>query len=170
MFAAMLLSTRTGLEFFRKEPKYKNLIAWTLGALVLGGFIFGPLVQKYAFDEYWAGFPFGYDLTDNKTLIALIAWLAPAYYVFRNRKVKYSPLIAAIVMIGVFLIPHSVLGSELDYDKLDKKNDQGVENVEEQSSLRSLDAPTDGSVPAWSSEAGGVESSSITLRIFNSRS
>lgn len=170
MFAAMLLSTRTGLEFFRNEPKYKKLVAWTLGALIIGGFIFGPLVQKYAFGEYWTGFPFGYDLTDNKTLIALIAWLAPAYYVFRNKKVNYSPLIAAVVMIGVFLIPHSVLGSELDYDKLDNKNNQGVENVEDQSSLPASDEPNDESVPASASETGGVSSSPTTFRIFNSRS
>ena len=38
--------------------------------LAVGGFILGPLVQNYAFGELWTGVPFGWDLTDNKTLIA----------------------------------------------------------------------------------------------------
>jgi hypothetical protein len=36
MFGAMLLSTRTGLEFFANEPKLKKLTIWTLCFLFLG--------------------------------------------------------------------------------------------------------------------------------------
>lgn len=119
MFAAMLLSTRTGLEYFNKEPNFKKLTAWTVGILVIGGFVLGPLVQQYAFGALWTGFPFGYDLTDNKTLIAGIVWLFAWYKVKKSTNPKIWVLIAAVVMLIVFLIPHSVLGSELDYSKIE---------------------------------------------------
>jgi hypothetical protein len=76
--------------------------------------ILGPIMQKYAFGEFWTGIPFGWDLTDNKTLIALIFWIIA---VVMNRK-KERPLytiLAAAVLLVIFSIPHSVLGSELDY-------------------------------------------------------
>jgi hypothetical protein len=121
MFAAMLLSSRTGLEYFNKEPNFKKLTAWTIVVLLIGGFIFGPLVQQYAFGALWTGFPFGYDLTDNKTLIAALVWIFAWYKVKKMTNPKIWVLIAAIVMLIIFLIPHSVLGSELDYSKLENQ-------------------------------------------------
>jgi hypothetical protein len=121
MFGAMFLSTRTGLEFFRKEAKLKNLVLWTLGFLLVGGFILGPIVQKYAFNAYWTGWPFGNDLTDNKTALAFLAWLV---VLLVHKKVKHPSrwaLGAAIITTAVYLIPHSVLGSELNYKEMDKQ-------------------------------------------------
>ena len=63
---------------------------------------------------YWTGIPFGWDLTDNKTLIAFIFWILA---VVMNRK-KERPLytaLAAFVLLLVYSIPHSLFGSELDY-------------------------------------------------------
>lgn len=119
MFGAMLLSTRTGLEIFRKNPDVKKLTIWTIGFLLVGGFILGPLVQYYAFGAFWTGFPFGTDLTDNKTLIGLIVWVI-AYFMYKrtNRPEMYA-LAAAVVLLIVFLIPHSAMGSELDYSKME---------------------------------------------------
>ncbi len=118
IFAAMLLSTRAGIEVFKKEPQMKKFTFWSLGLMFVGGMILGPIVQKYAFDAYWTGVPFGYDLTDNKTLIAFIAWIVAAVMVFKSKKPAYWVLGAAAVTLIVFLIPHSVLGSELDYSKM----------------------------------------------------
>ncbi|MCF8240728.1 MAG: hypothetical protein K9J16_05020 [Melioribacteraceae bacterium] len=131
MFGSMLLSTRTGLEFFRKEPKLKNLTLWTIGFLLAGGFILGPIVQKYAFDAYWTGFPFGYDLTDNKTLIALVGWLIAYFMYKRSEKPKNWALFASILLLLIFMIPHSVMGSELDYEKLDKEKSKTEIQLEE---------------------------------------
>jgi hypothetical protein len=118
IFLAMLFSTRTGIEFFNKEPNYKRLLWWTLGAFFIGGFILGPLVQKFAFGEYWTGVPFGWDLTDNKTLIAFVGWLIALIGHRKSQKPDYWILGAALLTLIVFLIPHSVLGSELDYSKV----------------------------------------------------
>lgn len=122
MFGAMLLSTRTGLEIFRKEKdNLLKLTYWTLGFLLIGGFVFGPAVQFYAFDTWWTGFPFGTDLTDNKTLIALIVWLTAFFMYKRTSRPRVWAFGAAVVMMIIFLIPHSLRGSELDYNKLDNQ-------------------------------------------------
>ena len=70
--------------------------------MIPGGFILGPLVQKFAFGEYWTGWPFGGDWTDNKTLAALVAWLvAWAICRWRPRFQRPAVLLAAIVMFAV---------------------------------------------------------------------
>ena len=122
MFGAMLLSTRTGLEIFRKEPKLKKYTFWTLGFLIAGGMILGPLVQLYAFGALWTGIPFGTDLTDNKTLIALIGWIIAAIAIYKSKKPRAWVMGAAVLLFLIYLIPHSMFGSELDYNKLDKTN------------------------------------------------
>lgn len=115
MFGAMFLSMRAGLECFSKEAKLKKLISWTLGFLFVGGFILGPLVQLYAFDALWTGWPMGTDLTDNKTGIALLAWIVAAVAQRKFRRPNAWVLGAAIVTFVVYLIPHSLFGSEIDY-------------------------------------------------------
>lgn len=122
MFFAMLLSTRTGLEIFNDKPSYKKFTFWTLAFLFLGGIILGPIAQYYAFGEFWTGIPFGIDLTDNKTLIAFVGWLVAAYAVYKFPNPKKWILFASVLLLAVYLIPHSTLGSELNYNKLEKQN------------------------------------------------
>lgn len=118
MFLVMLLSTRTGLEYFNEKPELKKFTFWTLGLLFIGGMILGPLTQLYAFGELWTGIPFGIDLTDNKTLIAFIGWIAAAIAIYKSKNPKRWILAAAVLLLIIYSIPHSVLGSELDYSKL----------------------------------------------------
>ena len=117
MFIMMLLSTRTGLEYFSQAPRYKIYTFLTLVFVIAGGMILGPVTQKFAFGEFWTGVPFGFDLTDNKTLIALIAWIAGLWGVYKSKHPGRWILAAAVITLIVFLIPHSVLGSEIDYRK-----------------------------------------------------
>ncbi len=84
----------------------------TAGLIVFGGFILGPIVQKYAFDAYWTGVPFGYDLTDNKTLIAGVAWILAVLGMRGGRQAKAAVVVATIVTMVIFAIPHSMWGSE----------------------------------------------------------
>ena len=130
IFLAMLFSTRTGLEFFAKEPNYKNLAYWTFSLLILGGMIFGPIMQKYAFDAFWTGVPFGIDLTDNKTLIAVIGWIIALVAIKKSANPKRWVIFAYILMFIVYLIPHSVIGSELDYNEMDKQKNKIEQSVE----------------------------------------
>lgn len=114
MFIAMLLSTLTGIMALGKHRSYKKYGFLTLIFLLLGGMILGPIVQYYAFGAAWTGIPLGWDLTDNKTLIAVLFWI---WAVVANRK-KEKPLLtvlAAFILLLVYSIPHSMFGSELDY-------------------------------------------------------
>lgn len=114
MFLAMLFSTLAGLMSLIKFPLYRKYAIWTLILLTIGGMIMGPLVQNYAFGEYWTGIPFGWDLTDNKTLIAYIFWIV-AVVVNRKKERPFFIALAALVLLLIFSIPHSLFGSELDY-------------------------------------------------------
>ncbi len=118
MFSSLLLSIRIGLALIFKE-NYKNLLYTCVGLFFVGGLILGPIVQKYAFGQLWTGIPFGWDLTDNKTLIAFLFWL-PALYFSRKEYSKqsvFTTAIAILIMLFAYLIPHSVWGSEFDYSK-----------------------------------------------------
>ncbi|MBI4889331.1 MAG: hypothetical protein HY821_01820 [Acidobacteria bacterium] len=115
MFVGMLVSTRAGLEFFAAKPDYLKLTLITILLLGVGGLILGPVVQKFAFDAYWTGWPFGTDLTDNKTAVAWLAWVAAWLRLKRQPESGSWALAAAIMTLVVFAIPHSMFGSELKY-------------------------------------------------------
>jgi len=131
IFGAMLLSTRTGFDYFSAKggyasgvndgKKFKLLTILTFIFIIVGGFILGPIIQYYAFGEFWTGFPFGHDLTDNKILIGFIGWLLALIAVYKFKNPKHWIIFASILMFIIFLIPHSVLGSELDYNEIDNK-------------------------------------------------
>lgn len=118
MFLAMLYSTATGLEALVKGKHIFKLALWTAIFLFLGGMILGPVVQKFAFNEFWAGIPFGIDLTDNKTLIAMIAWLLALWKAKDEKTGRYWVIAAAVILLAVYSIPHSTLGSELNYETM----------------------------------------------------
>lgn len=114
MFLSMLFATIAGMYAIFKIERYKRMTNWTFWILLLGGFLFGPWVQWHAFGDWWTGIPFGWDLTDNKTLFAFVFWIAAF---FGNRK-KSRPglvILAAIMTLVIFSIPHSLFGSELNY-------------------------------------------------------
>ncbi len=116
MFVAMLFSNLTGIMVLFKDPAYRRFMKLTFWTLLIGGLILGPVIQNYAFGDLWTGWPLGRDLTDNKTLVAFLIW-ALALFTNRNPE-KPKPgfaLLASIVLLLVYFIPHSMMGSELDY-------------------------------------------------------
>lgn len=114
MFTAMLLSNLAGLFALGKIDKHIAYGKLAFIFLLTGGMIFGPIVQYYAFGQAWTGIPLGWDLTDNKTLIAVFFWFMA---VIRNKKFpKYRyTIIASVILFLIYIIPHSLFGSELDY-------------------------------------------------------
>jgi len=110
MFLAMLFSTRAGIAALDRSTNPRTYILWTISLLFIGGFILGPIVQKLSFGAFWTGFPLGFDLTDNKTLIAFIGWLAALIAGRRGKPARGWVLGAWILMLFVYLIPHSLLG------------------------------------------------------------
>lgn len=114
MFFAMLFSNLTGLLALGKKERYKFYTIFTTLLLLAGGMILGPVVQKFAFGELWTGVPFGWDLTDNKTLVAFVFWVIAVIGNWKKDR-PYLSIIAAIVLLLIYSIPHSMFGSELDY-------------------------------------------------------
>jgi hypothetical protein len=121
MFLGMLWANRAGLEALRRGADPTRLTRWALILLAVGGFIFGPAMQWFAFGKAWTGIPFGWDLTDNKTLFAVLGWVAAWLLVRRAgqrgdaSRARLWVVAAALLTLVIFSIPHSVRGSELDY-------------------------------------------------------
>jgi hypothetical protein len=131
MIFAITFGIRAGLSALFDRESIRKWTVFAFSAMTVGGMILGPFVQKSAFGEYWTGFPNGGDFTDNKTLIMWLVWaFALAIVRFRPGKKeaigRAAVFLAAAVMIVVYLIPHSLGGSTLDYDKVD----QGIDPKE----------------------------------------
>ncbi len=132
MIFSILLGMRSGLAALFAPYNMRQLAWVTLCGMTVGGMILGPLVQKYAFGEYWTGFPLGGDWTDNKMLFMFLAWVFACSVIGLNPYKKATAVgrvvvfAAAIVMTVCYLIPHSMGGSELDYSQVD----QGIDPSE----------------------------------------
>jgi hypothetical protein len=146
MFLAILVGLRAGLAALVGRLETRRYAWVALGLMSVGGMVMGPIVQKHAFGAYWTGFPFGYDLTDNKTLIMWLVWLLGCGVLVWERRSgraravapsgagrggatrsgvagRAAVILATAVMLVVYLVPHSLRGSELDYESLDRGSD-----------------------------------------------
>jgi hypothetical protein len=130
MFFAMLVGVRAGLGALTGVGAVRRYSWVTLGLMTVGGLVLGPLTQKAAFGQLWTGWPNGYDLTDNKTLIMWLVWAVACAVLgrrgkggTRERAGRAAVAMATLVMLAVYLVPHSLRGSELDYTQIE----QGVD-------------------------------------------
>jgi hypothetical protein len=64
-----------------------------------------------AFGVFWSGFPLGHDLTDTKTLLIMIAWIAALASGRKTRPKRGWVLAASIITLIIYFIPHSLWGS-----------------------------------------------------------
>lgn len=130
MFFAILVGVRSGLAAGIGRADYRRYAWVALGLMTVGGMILGPIVQKHAFGAFWTGWPNGYDLTDNKTLIMWLVWVVACAVLGRReqpprreRAGRAVVAVATVVMLIVYLVPHSLRGSELDYTRIDEGAD-----------------------------------------------
>lgn len=114
MFFTMLLSILAALLAAGNLPSFRKFTFFAFFTLIAGGLILGPLVQLYSFGQLWTGIPFGYDLTDNKTLIAFAFFLLAVLGNLKKER-RYLTIMAAVILILVYSIPHSLYGSQLNY-------------------------------------------------------
>jgi len=130
MFLGLTWGLRTLLEIATGRDKVRRQAFTALGMILLGGMVLGPAVQHYAFGEAWTGVPFGWDLTDNKTLLMVIFWGGGCAFMGLKgevtRRSRTIMLVAGVVMMAVYLVPHSLFGSTLDYEAVD----QGLDPAE----------------------------------------
>jgi hypothetical protein len=124
MFLAMMIGVRAALAALLGRPEARRYAWVALVGITVGGLVLGPIVQKYAFGAYWTGWPFGGDLTDNKTLAMWLAWVVAVAVLARrrdpaDRRARWTVVAACLVTIAVYLVPHSLRGSQLDYAKVE---------------------------------------------------
>ncbi len=127
MFFAMLFGMRAALGALVLPVGLGRLSGIALGLMTAGGLVLGPFVQKHAFGAFWTGVPWGWDFTDNKTLLMWLAWATVCGILWKTRRrgpgsrVGRGAVIAgALVMTAVYLVPHSYKGSQLDYGRLER--------------------------------------------------
>lgn len=126
MFTGMLVANAAGLLALRGERKLLRISLVVIVLLSIGGLFLGPLVQKAAFGAYWTGWPFGTDLTDNKTAVAVLAWAVAAFLARGERDARVAVGIAAVVTLAVFMVPHSAWGSQVDWSKVKEGTPAGA--------------------------------------------
>ena len=120
MVLGMLFSTGAGLDALTGGAAAQKVLArMTFFFLFLGGCVLGPVVQKYAFDAYWTGWPLGGDWTDNKLAIGALVWLFAVWATRDARpgrpRGRFAVVLAMLTIIVIYSIPHSIHGSTFDY-------------------------------------------------------
>ena len=116
VFLSMLFATMAGIMALDKKSHPRRCAIQAAVLFFVGVFILGPIVQKLAFGVYWSGIPFGTDLTDNKTLLSMFAWIAALIAGRKGRPARGWVLAASVITLIINMIPHSLLGSELKYN------------------------------------------------------
>jgi hypothetical protein len=94
---------------------------WALLFTFLGGWPLGFILNYQRFGVAWEGFPFGYDITDNKTQLVAVFWLVVALMSWKSFACRRSGrdlagpatysaavLIAALLSLVLYLVPHSL--------------------------------------------------------------
>lgn len=114
MFFGMLLANRLGIGAMLGEEPPQALMQLTLACFIVGGLVLGPLVQKAAFGVFWSGFPVGRDLTDTKTFLFAVAWAGAVGFGSWQR--RWRVVVAYLLTLLAFLVPHSLWGSEIHWD------------------------------------------------------
>jgi len=110
-----------------RRPVHQALkpILWALLFLFIGGFPLGWIMAAQTFGTPWSGFPFGWDITDNKTLLAFGYWFVLLILVYRSLFQKDSTrdliqpkafawltILGTLLTLWIYLIPHSVTLSD----------------------------------------------------------
>ena len=119
MFFSMLLGVRAALAALFGRPEARRYAWVTVVGITLGGLLLGPIVQKAAFGAYWTGWPLGTDLTDDKTAVMWLAWVVAVVVLARRKSAadlipRATAILAGVVMVAMYLVPHSLRGSQLD--------------------------------------------------------
>ena len=112
-FLLMVLGAFAASDFLRGRGDAKPVIrlgGWGWLVFAIGGLPLGFLMNWYAFRVIWEAWPFGADVTDNKTQVALAIYGLGllAFLWKKNRAAAWLVLAGTAVAFAVFIIPHSI--------------------------------------------------------------
>jgi hypothetical protein len=122
-FAALTLFSAIDIKKGKRSLKETIKFPLTTFILLFLGFIpFGMAMNWFAFGATWEAFPFGRDVTDNKSQIILLFWLVTLILVkgtllgkgeeknlVSDRGYFNVVVITLIVTIAMYAIPHSFI-------------------------------------------------------------
>jgi hypothetical protein len=127
MFASlffMLLALFGAVRILRLGESKRSTVGsgrWALLCSFIGGWPLGFILNYQAFGVVWEGYPFGRDITDNKTQVIFLVWLASLLLVrgsFLGRGEEKDRLGARafawvivgsfVVSFALFIVPHSM--------------------------------------------------------------
>jgi hypothetical protein len=127
MFAAfffMVMSTLAAVDILRGREDKTNAVRaarWVLVTTFIGCWPLGFILNYQTFGPLWEGFPFGYDITDNKTQVIFVLWLVSMLLAWgsfigkgeeRDRLGRTGLALAIIVCfvlsLALFILPHSL--------------------------------------------------------------
>ena len=123
-FFFMVMSFLAAIEILRGREDKRNAVRaarWVLATSFIGGWPLGFLLNYQTFGTVWEGFPFGYDVTDNKTQVIFILWLVSLFLAWGSfigrgeekdrlgRKAFALAIVACFVIsLALFVLPHSI--------------------------------------------------------------
>jgi len=123
-FFFMVMSFLAAIDILRDREDKKNAVRaarWVLVTSFIGGWPLGLILNYQTFGPIWEGFPFGYDITDNKTQVIFVFWLASMLLVRGSffgrgeekdrlgRKAFALSIVACfVVSLALFILPHSI--------------------------------------------------------------
>lgn len=104
IFMALFFIVLCGLYIIMKIESYQRYLKIAFFSLLIGGFLFWPVVQKFQYNVFWTGIPFGYNFISTKILIVFI-FLLWAYLANRKKIRRVSVTAVFIITIVMALIP-----------------------------------------------------------------
>lgn len=127
MFATVffiVLGSLFGIDLIRGATQATSMARsylWAVLCAFLGGYPIGFLMNWYTFGGVWEGVPFGTDATDNKTqllfvylvfvTLASLSSLTRGRFgvdIFSKKALGWAGATGLAVMLGIYLIPHSI--------------------------------------------------------------
>jgi hypothetical protein len=126
-FAAVffsVLAVGKAVDLKKRKSTLKKSVVFSLLTFIflfLGFFILGCALNYFAFGVRWEAFPFGHDVTDNKSQIILLFWLVtlflvkgtifgrdPSKNLVSEKTYSTMVIISFVVTVIMYLIPHSI--------------------------------------------------------------
>ncbi len=99
-----------------------RMVKWATFFIFLGGLPLGMLVERKVFGTWWEGWPFGRDVTDTKTGLILVLWLALSFAApsgaapsgrkggeKRARAWAWTVLFCLVFTVVLYAVPHENL-------------------------------------------------------------
>jgi len=103
LFGGLLLSTRTGLEYFNENQKIKKLSLFTVTFFFVLTIAVNPLKKSYELEAINKTIPPITELSDYQSLFLLLVWITGMILIFKVRNPRLTALVLSVITILIFL-------------------------------------------------------------------